>query len=107
MKKSLYQPFTPNPEFMQMLGDYSGNTVNGLGEAGVRQPTMVEWAPDTDAPFAETSKRQFGVDEFCSRCRVCENACPPLAIKPKKSLVRGVNKWFVDFDSCIPFFAGA
>ncbi|MEM9529868.1 MAG: 4Fe-4S dicluster domain-containing protein [Pseudomonadota bacterium] len=59
----------------------------------------------TDAPFATTPKREFGIDDFCSRCRVCENACPPEAIKPKKQTVRGVQKWSVDFDECIPFFA--
>ena len=59
----------------------------------------------TDAPFATTAKREFGIDDFCSRCRVCENACPPYAIKPDKETVRGVYKWYVDFDRCIPFFA--
>ena len=59
----------------------------------------------TDAPFATTPKREFGIDDFCSRCRVCEQACPPFAIKPEKQVVRGVKKWYVDFDSCIPFFA--
>ena len=59
----------------------------------------------TNAPFAATKKREFGIDDFCSRCRVCENACPPLAITPEKQTVRGVEKWYVDFDKCIPFFA--
>ncbi|MDA4847026.1 4Fe-4S dicluster domain-containing protein [Hoeflea poritis] len=59
----------------------------------------------TDAPFAHTPKRTFGVDDFCTRCRVCEDACPPFAIGPEKQMVRGVEKWFVDFDKCIPFFA--
>lgn len=59
----------------------------------------------TDAPFLITPKREFGVDDFCSRCRVCENACPTFAIKPEKETVRGVQKWYVDFDKCIPFFA--
>lgn len=59
----------------------------------------------TDAPFATTPKREFGIDDFCSRCRVCENACPPYAISADKSLVRGTVKWYVDFDKCIPFFA--
>lgn len=59
----------------------------------------------TDAPFATTPKREFGIDDFCSRCRVCENACPPFAISPEKQTVRGVEKWYVDFDRCIPFFA--
>lgn len=59
----------------------------------------------TNAPFASTPKREFGIDDFCSRCRVCENACPPLAIGSEKAMVRGEEKWFVDFDKCIPFFA--
>jgi len=59
----------------------------------------------TDAPLAATPPRDFGIDDFCSRCRVCENACPPEAIAPEKQMVRGVNKWYVDFDRCIPYFA--
>jgi len=59
----------------------------------------------TDAPFATTPKREFGIDDFCSRCRVCEDACPPIAIQPEKQTVRGEQKWYVDFDKCIPFFA--
>ncbi|MCP3674680.1 MAG: 4Fe-4S dicluster domain-containing protein, partial [Gammaproteobacteria bacterium] len=38
-------------------------------------------------------------------CKVCENSCPPEAISSEKHTVRGVNKWAVDFDNCIPFFA--
>jgi epoxyqueuosine reductase len=58
----------------------------------------------TDTPLALTPPRSFGVDDFCSRCRVCENACPPEAIAPDKQVVRGVEKWYVDFDRCLPFF---
>jgi len=59
----------------------------------------------TSAPFATTPKREFGIDDFCTRCRVCENACPPFAITADKQTVRGDKKWSVDFDRCIPFFA--
>ena len=59
----------------------------------------------TDAPFAVTAQRSFGVDDFCQNCRICEDACPPIAISPDKQTVRGVEKWYVDFDACIPFFA--
>ncbi len=59
----------------------------------------------TNAPFAYTPKRSFGVDDFCTRCRVCEDACPPFAIGSQKQMVRGVERWYVNFDKCIPFFA--
>lgn len=59
----------------------------------------------TDAPFAVTAKRSFGVDAFCQNCRVCEDACPPFAITPDKQTVRGETRWYVDFDACIPYFA--
>ena len=58
----------------------------------------------TDAPLAPTPPRSFGVDSFCLHCRVCEDACPPEAIAPAKQLVRSVEKWYVDFDHCLPFF---
>lgn len=58
----------------------------------------------TDAPFAPTPPRDFGIDAFCAACRVCEDACPPQALSPEKQTVRGVSKWYVDFDRCLPFF---
>ena len=59
----------------------------------------------TDMPLVPTSPVQFGADEFCATCQVCTHACPPGAITPNKQLVRGVERWYVDFDKCIPFFA--
>ena len=58
----------------------------------------------TDAPVPLTRPQTHEIDEFCSSCRVCENACPVDAIAPDKQLVRGVQKWYVDFDRCLPFF---
>ena len=57
----------------------------------------------TDAPFASTPKREFGIDKFCSNCRICEDAYPPIAIDPDKTMIRGVERWYVDFDKCIPY----
>ncbi|MEL7114238.1 MAG: 4Fe-4S dicluster domain-containing protein [Pseudomonadota bacterium] len=58
----------------------------------------------TNAPFAPTPPDVFGADGFCQSCRICEDACPPEALFPDKKTVRGVEKWYVDFDKCLPFF---
>jgi ferredoxin len=58
----------------------------------------------TDLPLIPTPKTSYNVDDFCERCQVCANACPPEAILPEKVIVRGDVKWYVDFDKCIPFF---
>lgn len=58
----------------------------------------------TDAPFAPTPAQEHGIDDFCTNCRICEDACPPEALSPGKQTVRGATKWYVDFDKCLPFF---
>lgn len=58
----------------------------------------------TDAPFATTPPREHGIDDFCANCRICEDACPPIAIAPEKQTVRGTQKYYVDFDKCLPYF---
>ncbi len=58
----------------------------------------------TDIPLLPTPGQSYNVDDFCERCQVCANACPPEAILPEKTMIRGSKKWYVDFDKCIPFF---
>lgn len=58
----------------------------------------------TDLPMICDEVDSFNVDNFCINCRACENACPPDAISPAKQMVRGANKWYVNFDKCLPFF---
>ncbi|MCF6215756.1 MAG: 4Fe-4S dicluster domain-containing protein [Emcibacter sp.] len=58
----------------------------------------------TDMPIKIDRPDAFGVDDFCINCRACENGCPTDALAPVKQLVRGANKWYVDFDKCLPFF---
>lgn len=58
----------------------------------------------TNAPLPLDERQAHGVDDFCSACKICEDACPPFAITAYKQLVRGVEKWYVDFDKCLPFF---
>jgi len=61
----------------------------------------------TNMPLVATAPVRFGADEFCSTCQVCTNACPPGAIHHQKQMVRGAERWYVDFDKCIPYFAEA
>ncbi len=58
----------------------------------------------TDLPLVEDTPDVFGVDDFCTRCRLCTAACPPDAILDEKQMVRGEEKWYVDFDKCVPYF---
>lgn len=61
-------------------------------------------AVETDLPLLPNAPDVFGADDFCTRCQVCTEACPPGAIQDSKGVVRGVEKWWVDFDKCIPYF---
>ncbi len=59
----------------------------------------------TDMPLAASPGRDaLDVDSFCANCKVCAAACPPGAITDEKRIVRGVEKWYVDFDLCNPYF---
>jgi epoxyqueuosine reductase len=61
----------------------------------------------TDMPLIATAPDRFGADEFCGSCQICTRECPPDAIADHKQMVRGVERWYVDFDKCIPYFAEA
>ena len=58
----------------------------------------------TDMPMEVDAPIDDGVDDFCLRCQKCTVECPPNAISNHKQLVRGIEKWYVDFDRCVPFF---
>ena len=58
----------------------------------------------TDVPLIADVTDDFGADEFCTKCQACTNACPPEAISAEKKVVRGVEKFYVDFDKCLPYF---
>jgi ferredoxin len=59
----------------------------------------------TNMPLVATAPDRFGADEFCMTCQICTRECPPDAIAEDKQMVRGVERWYVDFDKCIPYFA--
>jgi Pyruvate/2-oxoacid:ferredoxin oxidoreductase delta subunit len=76
-----------------------GSMISRKFGAGVRLAGVT-----TDMPLVMNSPDIFGADEFCKNCQVCTRACPPGAIAEQKKMVRGVERWFVDFDKCIPAF---
>ena len=79
-----------------------GSLISPRFGAGVRLAGVT-----TDMPLIPTSPTRFGADEFCATCQVCSQACPPGAITPNKHIVRGVERWYVNFDKCIPYFSEA
>lgn len=58
----------------------------------------------TDIPLVPDTPQEFGADDFCRLCKSCADACPPEAIQHEKRMVRGVERWYVEFDKCLPFF---
>jgi hypothetical protein len=58
----------------------------------------------TDMPLLADIPERYGADDFCRSCQVCSRTCPVGAIQAERQLVRGVEKWYVDFDLCIPYF---
>jgi len=58
----------------------------------------------TDLELEVDAADIFGADDFCTHCRLCSDNCPPDAIFRTKQTVRGTQKWYVDFDRCLPFF---
>jgi Pyruvate/2-oxoacid:ferredoxin oxidoreductase delta subunit len=92
------------PAIASGLGELGkhGSLISRHFGAGVRLAGVT-----TDMPLVASRPDRFGADEFCKTCQVCTIACPPGAISEDKQLVRGVERWYVDFDKCIPFFAEA
>ncbi|MDP6173994.1 MAG: 4Fe-4S dicluster domain-containing protein [Rhodospirillales bacterium] len=58
----------------------------------------------TDMPLIPDEPDIFGSDDFCQSCQICTRICPVDALGPEKRLVRGTDKWYVDFDRCILYF---
>lgn len=84
----------------------------GLGELGKHGSLISkEFGPNvrlatvlTDMPLAYDSSVDIGVEDLCLGCRRCTIDCPADAIIDQKQLVRGEQKWYVDFDKCVPYF---
>ncbi len=58
----------------------------------------------TSLPLVIDGPEDIAVDDFCAICQVCTTNCPPQAIFDTKQMIRGRERWYVDFDTCIPYF---
>ncbi len=85
----------------------------GLGEVG-RSGILItpELGPrlrvgtvTTELELPISGERTFGVDEFCSHCTICADKCKGEAIPYEKKIERGVLKYTIDYDKCLPEFA--
>jgi len=58
----------------------------------------------TNLPLINDEPVDIGADGFCENCQICARQCPPQAITHEKQTVRGHEKWYVNFDKCLPYF---
>ena len=101
--KNLFRPFTPNPGMVSLLPQITGNEINGLGEAEVRRPRMVFWAPDPDEiEFGEVQKWFYKQEppnpelmrERARRKEILDAPLPALADEPaSRSRMGGPAHW--------------
>lgn len=57
----------------------------------------------TDLPMAEDRPREFGVQDFCMNCNVCQLNCPGDAIPKEHVLTHGIKRWLIDLEKCYPY----
>lgn len=68
------------------------------------------WRPGavaTDLPLVYDKPVDFGLQDFCEKCGICANHCPPGAIPKGKNAqiaVRGVRRWQLDDDKCYKYW---
>lgn len=58
----------------------------------------------TDLPMTVDEPADIGVEDVCLTCQACTKNCPPGAISDKKAMVRGMEKWYVNYDKCAWYF---
>ncbi len=57
----------------------------------------------TDLPLAEDQPREFGVQDFCMNCNVCQQNCPGDAIPKEHVMTHGIKRWLIDLEKCYPY----
>jgi ferredoxin len=57
----------------------------------------------TDLPLVEDQPRDFGVQDFCLNCNVCQRNCPGDAIPQDYVMTHGIKRWLIDLEKCYPY----
>jgi ferredoxin len=57
----------------------------------------------TDLPLVEDQPREFGVQDFCLNCNVCQLNCPGDAIPQDYVVTHGIKRWLIDLEKCYPY----
>ena len=81
------------------LGKHGSLITKDFG-SNVRLATVL-----TNLPLQVDQQVDIGVDDFCASCQICVTNCPPHAIFDTKQIVRGEERWYVNFDRCVPYFS--
>ena len=64
----------------------------------------------TDLPLETDSPKDYGIAEYCDKCRVCRKHCPADAIPDERSVSAGKDHlgnyiYKIDTGKCFPYFA--
>jgi epoxyqueuosine reductase len=54
----------------------------------------------TTLPVAYDSPIEFGVQDYCLSCNLCQNNCPADAIPSEFIITDGVRRWLTDIEKC-------
>lgn len=57
----------------------------------------------TDLPLVEDHPREFGVQDVCTNCNVCQLNCPGDAIPQDPVITHGIKRWLIDLEKCYPY----
>jgi epoxyqueuosine reductase len=82
----------------------------GLGQLGLNGQLLTPFAGsrlrlmtiNTDAPLPFGSPVDYGVTGLCEQCGVCARNCPSGAIRLRAQMHRGVRKWKISTERCLP-----
>ena len=87
----------------------------GLGQLGLNGQLLTPVAGsrlrmmtiNTDAPLTFGSPVDYGITGLCEQCGVCARNCPSGAIRLRAAMHRGVQKWKISTERCLPVVSQA